>query len=419
MTTTRTPGISRRSTLALMGAGAMSVAAPWVARAQAKTIKIGMPTILSGRVAQLGTSSRNAVLLEVEKVNAAGGLAGRQIEMVIRDSKGQPQEAARVARELVNTDGCEWLIDGEASSGSFAVHEVARDLGVLCVHTCSEASSLTADPKQHIPNAFRCVRQGIHDSIVGGSYAASIAKTKGLKRWATCSPDYAYGRDTTGEFTLYLKRFAPDVEIISESWPKLFQPDYTEVVTKILQAKPQALYSCLWGGDLTSYIDQANIYAMFSQMEVFAVNMADYTALTVVKNLPKGIHSGNRYIKTFPTTPENAAWGDAYKAKYNEYPTNWSWQNATAVMFLSEAAKKANSTDGKKIAEVLKGLTIKCPFGADGTVTMRGDDHTLVGYAIGWGTTIPQEPYVPEVKAGDWKTIFELEAEWKKSKGYT
>ena len=122
-----------------------------MARAQAKTIKVGMPTILSGRVAQLGTSSRNGVMIEVEKVNAAGGLAGRQIEMVIRDSKGQPQEAARVARELVNTDGCELLIDAEASSGAFAVHEVARDLGVLCIHTNSETSSLTADPKQHIP----------------------------------------------------------------------------------------------------------------------------------------------------------------------------------------------------------------------------------------------------------------------------
>ncbi|MGY4311110.1 branched-chain amino acid transport system substrate-binding protein [Bradyrhizobium sp. JR3.5] len=320
MTRTRKPGVSRRSTLALMGAGAVSFAAPWVARAQAKTIKIGMPTILSGRVAQLGTSSRNAVMLEVEKVNAAGGLAGRQIEMVIRDSKGQPQEAARIARELVNTDGCEMLLDGEASSGSFAVHEVARDLGVLCIHTCSEASSLTADPKQHIPNAFRCVRQGIHDSIVGAGYAAGIAKAKGLKKWATCSPDYAYGRDTTGEFVLYLKKFAPDVEIISESWPKLFQPDYTEVVTKILQAKPQALYSCLWGGDLTSYIDQANIYAMFTQMEVFAVNMADYTALTVVKNLPKGIHSGDRYIKTFPPTPENAAWGRCLQGEVQRVP---------------------------------------------------------------------------------------------------
>src|SRR3979409_215971 len=153
MTKTSKPGVSRRSTLALMGAGAVTIATPWVARAQAKTIKIGMPTILSGRVAQLVTSSRNAGLMEVEKVNASGGLAGRQIEMVIRDSKGQPQEAARIARELVNTDGCELLLDGGASAGSFAVSEVPRGRGVLCITTCSEASSLPADPKQHLPNA--------------------------------------------------------------------------------------------------------------------------------------------------------------------------------------------------------------------------------------------------------------------------
>src|SRR5260370_10775515 len=128
MQRTRKPGISRRSTLALMGTGAVTFATPRVARAQAKTIKVGMPTILSGRVAQLGTSSRNAVMLEVEKVNAAGGLAGRQIEMVIRDSQGAPQEAARVAPGLVNTGGCELLIDAEASSRAFAVPEVARDL---------------------------------------------------------------------------------------------------------------------------------------------------------------------------------------------------------------------------------------------------------------------------------------------------
>src|SRR5215218_5583864 len=94
MTRTRKPGVSRRATLAMMGAGAVTFATPLVARAQAKTIKVGMPTILSGRVAQLGTSSRNSVMIEVDKVNAARG-----------------------ARELVNTDGCELLIDAEASSG--------------------------------------------------------------------------------------------------------------------------------------------------------------------------------------------------------------------------------------------------------------------------------------------------------------
>jgi branched-chain amino acid transport system substrate-binding protein len=417
--TSRRASIDRRLVLKATAAGALgAVAAPWVARAQAKTIKIGMPTILSGRVAQLGTSSRNAVTMEVEKVNAAGGLAGRQIEMVIRDSKGQPQEAARVARELVNSDGCELLIDGEASSGAFAVHEVARDLGMLCLHTNSETSALSADPKLRLPNAFRLARQGIHDSIAGGSYAGKIAKAKNLTKWATCSPDYAYGRDTTAEFVLYLKHFHPQAEIVSEAWPKLFQPDYTEVITKVQQARPQGLYSCLWGGDLTSYVDQANIYAMFGQMETFAVNLADYTVLTKIKNLPKGVHSGNRYLKTYPKTPENAKWGDEYRAKFGEYPTNWSWQNATVIHFLAEAAKTTNSADGKKLAEALRGLKIQSPFGADGTLTIRAEDHTLVGYAVGWGTTIPQEPYVPEVEPGNWAQIFELETEWKKKNGY-
>ena len=48
--------------------------------------------------------------------------------------------------------------------------------------------------------------------------------------------------------------------------------------------------------------------------------MADYTTLTAVKNLPPGIHSASRYLKTFPTGAENAAWADAYKAKYGDFP---------------------------------------------------------------------------------------------------
>src|SRR3546814_10477431 len=88
---------------------------------------------------------------------------------------------------------------GEASSGSFAVNEVARDVKRVCVHTNSEASSLTADPKNRIPWAFRAARQGIHDAVGGGLYAAAVAKAKGLKTWATISPDYAYGRENTAE----------------------------------------------------------------------------------------------------------------------------------------------------------------------------------------------------------------------------
>ena len=102
---------------------------PFVSRAQNKPIKIGMPTIQSGRAAMVGSSSRNGCMLEIDKFNAAGGLGGRMIELVARDTKGKPEEAARLSRELVNSDGCEILFDAESSAGAFAIHEVAKDLG--------------------------------------------------------------------------------------------------------------------------------------------------------------------------------------------------------------------------------------------------------------------------------------------------
>jgi branched-chain amino acid transport system substrate-binding protein len=408
--------------LLIKAAGAATVGAgigfPFISRAQAKPIKIGMPTILSGRVAQLGISSRNGAMMEIEKFNEAGGLNGRLIELITRDSKGKPDEAANNTRQLINGDGCEVIMSAESSAGAFAVQEVIRELKVLCLHTNSETSSLSADPKIRVPMAFRTARQGIHDAIVSAAYAANVAKSRGLKTWMSCSPDYAYGRDSTSLFLEYLKRFHPSTEIVGESWPKLFQADYTENITKILQAKPQALYSCLWSGDLVSFVDQASIYNLLAQTSLFAINMADYTTLTAVKNLPAGIHSATRYIKTFPASSENGAWADAYKSKHKDFPTNWSWENATAINFLTTAMKKTNSVDSVKLAEALRGMKIKTPFGADGTITMRAEDQTMIGYALGWGTTIPREPYVPNVTHGDWKTILEHEAEWKKKMGY-
>jgi branched-chain amino acid transport system substrate-binding protein len=407
--------ITRRTVLA--GGAASLLAAPWVARAEAKTLRIGMQSILSGPIALLGTSSRNALMIEQDRINAAGGFLGRQIEFVYRDSKGQPQEAARIARELVNSEGCELLIDAEASSGAFAVQEVVRDLGnVVCIHTNSETSSLTADPKIRAPNAFRVARQGVHDAVAGSIYLSDYANTKKLNKWATCSPDYAYGRDTTAQYLQFFKKFKPDIEVITEGWPKLGQPDFTEVITKLIQAKPQALFTLLYAGDLSAFVNQGNVYALFSQMTVATPNV-DYPVLAAIKNLPAGIQSATRYLETFPDTPGNKEWGQAYFKRWKERPTNWSWQNSLAMHFYEEAIKKTNSLDAKALSAALSGMKVNTPFGADGTITMR-DDHTTINYAIGWGQTTPKEPFIIDVKAADWGKIIELETDWKKQQKY-
>src|SRR5207344_1920390 len=125
MSKAKAPLRKRRALIQAAGAlSATGLAFPFISRADDKPIRIGVPTILSGRVAQLGISSRNAIQMEIDKFNAAGGLGGRKIEIITRDSKGKPDEAANNTRQLINSEGCEIIIDAEASSGAFAVQEV-------------------------------------------------------------------------------------------------------------------------------------------------------------------------------------------------------------------------------------------------------------------------------------------------------
>lgn len=392
---------------------------PSLLRAQTKqTIKIGIPTITSGRLAQLGISTANAAKMEADAFNLAGGLNGRMIELVVRDSKGKPEESSRLTREMINGDKCDFILDCDASSGAFALQEVVRETGTLCIHATPEVSSLTADPKVRIPNSFRTARQGAQDSIVSGQYAAEIAKQKGFSRWMTIGPDYGYGRDTTEQFVRYLKHFGSNQQVLGEAWPKMFQPDYTEYISRIQQQKPEAVFTCLIGGDLVSFIDQGNLYGLFQDIELFAIALADFTTVTQIKTMPRNVHSGTRYLSTFPDTQENAAWANAYTAKFKDSPNNWSWQAATGVNFLTAAMRKTNSVDSKKMSEALRGMQIKSPFGSKGVLTLRATDQTLVDYAAGWGRITNKSPYIQNAKMADWAVITDLEAKWKKQMGW-
>jgi len=413
--------IRRRSVIKGAALAATGLAMPNIVAAQNKgAIKVGMPSVFSGVFALLGQSSAAGARMEIDKINAAGGINGRKLELITRDSKGKPDEATKVVRDLVNSEGCEIILDAETSASAFAVQELVRELGVLCIHTNSETTSLTANPKLFAPTCFRSARQGIHDAIGGGRYAADIVTKKNLFRFVTAAPDYAYGRENTASFMEYAKIFQPKIEVLDQAWPKLFQPDFTEVVTKIINAKPQALYTALFAGDLVALIDQGLLYGMFDKMETFSVNLGDYGVLTQVKELPAGLHSGTRYNRIVPNTPENQAFYTEYTAKNKDHKIcNWSWENATGATFMIEALKKTDgNTDGKKLAEVIKGMTIKSPFGTKGTLTMRASDHTVIDYVVGYGVTVPKDPFIKDVYMADWGPIIELEADWKKRNGF-
>jgi branched-chain amino acid transport system substrate-binding protein len=386
----------------------------------AEPIKMGLVSIFSGRVAMLGETSFRGAQLAADEINAKGGVLGRKIEIIQRDSGAKIEEAVRLAREMVVKDKVDFLLDSSSSRESFAVKEVSRDLKVLTMIVASETTANTADPKIWTPYSVRTARIGIHDAVAAGSYAAQMSKKLGLKKWASLSPDYAYGRDSTETFFWALKLFNPDIEIVSQRWPKIFEPDYTAHITGLLRDKPDAVYSCLWGGDIVTFLEQANLYGLLSQTKFFGINVADYTVLTALKKVPEGVHSGTRYLKEAPPTDANRKFGDDYFKKYNELPTNWSQENYVGVHLLAQAIEKAGTTETEAVIKALKGLSTKVMWGSPpaGTVTVRARDHQLINYTIGWGSTIPQPPYMTDLVFTDWDEILKYEEMWLKEKGW-
>ena len=259
-----------------------------------------------------------------------------------------------------------------------------------------------------------------YDSVQA-RYAADIAQERGITRWMTCSPDYAYGRDNTAEFLDYLKVFASEVEVVDQAWPKLFEPDYTAFVTRILQVRPQAIYSALWGGDLVAFIEQGNLYGLFGgDLQYFSGGLADPPVVGAIKQVPAGLNSVYRYDANFPDNPANREFDEKYFALTGQHPTNWSWQNYTAMQFVFEALRRTNGdTDGKALAAEMKDLEIDSPFSATGKMTMRGEDHTIIDYPVAWGKSVSSPPSFADWVCSDWGEIQEHEKEWKQQQGYT
>jgi len=350
---------------------ALVLAMPLAAGAQ-KPIKVGFPMILSGPGALFGEPASKGAQMYVDEVNAKGGVLGRKLELLPRDTKGNADEAVRVSRELILKENVDFLVGTLTSAEGPAVSVVAKENKVVFIAPIPKTDQLTAADKLH-PYVFRVAA----NTTMEGRSAAEIVAKWSVTRVATISPDYAYGQDVTKSFVEHLKKIKPSVQIVDQQWPKLGEPDYTPFINAQMAKKPEAVFSSLWGGHFVNFSKQAKPLGYFDAVKynVMAVGEAGSPESTKAmgKDYPVGIW-GNSYDAFY--WGESSAHRDyvARLSKYlkDEYPSSWAIQGYIGMQFLAEAIKKAGSTDADKVSKALLGLTIDTPIGKQ---TIREKDH--------------------------------------------
>src|SRR5262245_9456177 len=203
---------------------ALFLAAPPDAFAQ-KTIKVGMPIPLSGPPALFGEPASKGAQMFVDELNAKGGVLGRKIELIVRDSKADANEAVRVARELILKDNVDFLVGTLTSAEGPAVSVVAKENKIVFIAPIPKTDQLTAADKLH-----PCVFRGSANTTMEGRSAAEIVAKWPVTKVATISFDYAYGQDVTKAFVEHLKKIKPAAQIVDQQWPKLGEQDYNPFI---------------------------------------------------------------------------------------------------------------------------------------------------------------------------------------------
>ena len=313
--------------------------------------------------------------LALAEINASGGVLGRPLEIVSRDDNGNPGDAVRVAEELLSREKVVMLMGTFASNVGLAVADLAKQRKVLFL----AAEPLTDKIVWEGGNkyTFRLRASTYMQTAMLAPEAAKLAK----KRWAIVYPNYEYGQSATAAFKKQMISLqAGGIEFVEQAVP-LGKIEPGPVVQALLDAKPDAIFSSLFGADLARFVREGELRGLFKGRPVFNLLGGEPEYLDPLKDeAPVGW-----WVTGYPwyaiETREHKLFRDAYRAKFNDTPRLGSVVGYSAVKAAAAAIRKAGSTDTEKLVAAMNGLSFDSPFGK---VSFRALDHqSTMGAYVG------------------------------------
>ena len=344
------------------------------ASASADTIKIGDINSYK-RLPAHTIPYKQGVQLALEEVNKAGGVLGKQLELISRDDQGKPGEAVKIAEEMFTRDGVALISGSLFSHIGLALTSYAGQKKKLYIAAEPLADALVWAKGNRYTFRLR------PSTYMQAAMLAEEAAKNPAKRWATIAPNYAYGKDAVAAFKKVLKAKRPDVEFVSEQWPGLFKIDAGAEVQALEAAKPEGIYNVTFGGDLAKFVREGKLRGLFKDRLVVGLLTGEPEYLDPLKDEAPEDWLVTGYPWYAVKTDAHTAFLNAYQARWNDYPRIGSLVGYNTMLTIAAMLKKAGSTDTEAMVDAMKGLELDTPVGK---ITYRAIDHqSTMGAYVG------------------------------------
>jgi branched-chain amino acid transport system substrate-binding protein len=332
--------VSRRRLLGTAAAaGVAGLAFPGPLYAQQEKIRIGHLTPLTGFLGALGEYAVQGIRMASEEINAAGGVNGRQLEVISEDSVN-PQVAATKAQRMVERDNVAVLMGEINSASALTISQVAARDKKLFLSIGARSDALRGKD---------CNRYTFHVDIPVTVMVNTVGQAlvrdnmvRGKKIFAITS-DYLFGQDLSAK----AKKFyaANGGNVVADELVPTDLTDFSPYMLKIRQARPDIISTNLGGNQVTNFVKQYSEFGLPYPVVGFNLNTAD--AWAAGEGNLGGIWPTVWHHEL--TTPASKKFTADYMKKYNRIPENHAWIEYVSLKILAQAMNATKSTDTEKL----------------------------------------------------------------------
>ncbi len=338
-----------------------------VGAAQAETVKIGTAGPMTGQYASFGQQMKAGAEMAVKDINAAGGVLGKKVELIIYDDACDPKQAVAVGNKAVS-DGISFMAGHFCSGSSIPASKVYEEEGIVMISPASTNPKLTDEGG---PNVFRvCGR----DDQQGRTAAEFIAREFPNARVAIFHDKTAYGKGLANEMR---KRFHElgKKEVLYGAYTA-GEKDYSALVSKLKQNKIDLLY-------LGGYHTEAGLIVRQMRDQGMKTRLMSGDALVTQEYWAITGPAGEGTLMTFSPDPRKSPAAAEVVKKFEAAginPEGYVLYTYAAVQAWKQAAEQAKSTDPAKVMKALHSGKFKTVLG-ELSFDEKGD-VSLPGYVV-------------------------------------
>ena len=347
----QTPIDARRRKL--LTASTAVVASPFmfnIARAQGAPIKIGFPVPLTGAFSAEAQDQVRAAEIAIKDFNEAGGFGGRQAELLVRDDKLNPGEAATRTLELIEKDKVNFIVGSLSAATQLSINAVSRERKII-FNSISQSDAIN-EAKDWSLYTFH---EALNPHLTAGA-VARYAFPKFGKRIVYLTADYAYGHEMVRGFQ---RAGAPlGATTLADIRHPLGVADYSAFLPRIQALKPDVLVLCNFGRDLVNAAKQVTDFGLKASTKVIAPVLL-YTARQAGgAEAFDGILGGTSYYWGMEDKiPAAKAFNDKFrKANGGAVPSDYGALGYAGIRSVLQAVLNAKTTDSVPVSIALRQL---------------------------------------------------------------